>query len=166
VVLICSDTAECLKKVEESDATAMLVRPIKPTQLLVTIGSIIDMQLARSKRVEFKGEVLTKMQDAEFISVSYDISATGILIETNHQLSLGDQVACQFRLFATSDTQAEGEVARCIISPKGKTLYGVKFINLPSSKRNAIEKYVALNDHLGIRLALSRSQSRPASRCM
>jgi len=59
VVLICSDTADCLKRVEQSDATAMLTRPIKPTQLLVTIGSIIDMQLARSKRVEFIAEVLT-----------------------------------------------------------------------------------------------------------
>jgi CheY-like chemotaxis protein len=166
VVLICSDTAECLKKVEESDATAMLVRPIKPTQLLVTIGSIIDMQLARSKRVEFKAEVLTKMQDTEFISASHDISATGILIETDHQLSLGDPVGCQFRLFGSCDTQTEGEIARCIISPKGKMLYGVKFINLPSPERSAIEKYVALNDHLGIRLALNPGQPRPASRCI
>jgi len=164
VVLICSDTAECLKKVEESDATATLVRPIKPTQLLVTIGSIIDMQLARSKRVQFKAEILTRMQDTEFFCISHDISVTGILIETELQLSLGDQVSCQFRLFDSCDTQAEGEVARCIISPKGKTLYGVKFINLPSPKRSAIEKYVALNDHLGIRLALNPGQSRPASR--
>jgi len=166
VVLICSDTAECLKRVEQSDATAILVRPIKPTQLLVTIGSIIDMQLVRSKRVQFKAEVLTKKQDIEFHCVSHDISVTGILIETEHQLSLGDQVSCRFRLSDSRHTQTEGEVARCIISPKGKMLYGIKFINLPSPNRSAIEKYVALNDHLGIRLALNPGQTRPASRCI
>jgi len=166
VVLICSDTTECLRKVEQSDATAMLIRPINPTQLLVTIGSLIDMQLARSKRVEFDAEVLTKKQDIEFRCVSHDISVTGILIETDHQLSLGDQVSCQFRLLDSRQTLTEGEITRCIISPRGKMLYGVKFINLPSPKRSAIEKYVALNEHLGIRLALNPGLTRPASRCI
>jgi hypothetical protein len=139
----------------------MLIRPIKPTQLLVTIGSIIDMQLARSKRVAFNAEVLTKAQNKEFLCLSHDISATGILIETGHQLSLGDQVSCQFKLFDSCHTQTAGEVARCIVSPKGKMLYGVRFIDMTSQKRSAIEKYVALNDHLGVRLALNPSQPRP-----
>ena len=164
VVLICSDTAECLKKVEQSNATAMLLRPIKPTQLLVTIGSIIDMQLARSKRVEFIAEVLMKKQDMEFFCVSRDISVTGILIETEHQLSLGDRISCQFRLF-DSNAQTAGEVTRCIASSKGKMFFGVRFIDIPSQKRNAIEKYVALNNHLGIRLALNPNRPRP-SECL
>ena len=165
VVLICPDTAECLKKVEKSEATAMLTRPIKPTQLLVTIGSIINMQLARSKRVEFNAEVLTKKRDMEFICLSHDISSTGILIETENQLSLGDQISCQFILFDSCHTQTAGEVARCIISPNGKMQYGVKFIDMTSPKRSAIEKYVTQNDHLGVRLALNPSQSRPVSGC-
>jgi response regulator RpfG family c-di-GMP phosphodiesterase len=159
VVLICSDTAECLKRVEQSDATAMIIRPINPTQLLVTIGSIIDMQLARSKRVEFIAEVLTKNQDTEFFCISHDISATGILIETEQQLSVGDRVSCLF-ILGSRHTQAEGEVARCINSLKGKMLYGVKFIDIPSPKRSAIERYVALNDHLGIRLVLESKSTK------
>ena len=158
VVLICSDTAECLKRVEQSDATAMLVRPIKPTQLLVTIGSIIDMQLARSKRVEFGAEVLIKKQAIEVQCFSRDISATGILLEAGQHLSLGDLVSCRFRI-DSCHIQTEGEVTRRFISPKGKKLYGVKFIDIPSPKRSAIEKYVASNKHLGIRLALDQSQS-------
>jgi CheY-like chemotaxis protein len=162
VVLICSDTAENLEKVKQSDATAMLVRPIRPTQLLVTIGSIIDMQLARSKRVEYRSDVLAKKQDMEFFCVSHDISATGILLETQYQLSQGERISCQFSLFNTCHTQT-GEVARCIASSRGNMLYGIKFIEIPSPKRSAIEKYVALNDHLGIRLDLDQNQARPAS---
>jgi DNA-binding response OmpR family regulator len=165
VVLICSDTAECLEKVEQSGATAILLRPIKPTQLLVTIGSIINMQLARSKRVEFNAEVLCTQQGLEFSCVSHDISVTGILLETEHKLSLGDQISCQFKLFDSSQAHTEGVVTRCI-SPQGKMLYGVKFIDIPSPNRSAIGKYVFLNNHLGIRISLNPSRYGPASGCI
>jgi CheY-like chemotaxis protein len=158
VVLICSDTAECLEKVKQSGATAILLRPIKPTQLLVTIGSFIDMQLARSKRVKFKAEVLIKKQAIEFLCVSQDISTTGILIETGHHLALGDRISCQFRILDACDAKAEGKVTRRFISPQGKKLYGITFIALPSSKRSAIEKYVASNNHLEVRLNLSQAE--------
>ena len=163
VVLICSDTAENLEKAERCGAAAILVRPLKPTQLLVTIGSIIDMQLARSKRVEFISDVVVKKQTIEFHSVSRDISTTGILIESDHQLDLGDRISCQFRLFDSCHTQTEAEVARCVVSPKSRKLYGVKFIDLSSQGRNAIGRYVALNDHLGIRLAVNLNQSTHVS---
>lgn len=148
VVLICYDTATCVEKVKQSDATALLLKPVDPTQLLVTIGSFIDMQLARSMRVAFNAEVCARKQDTEFKGVSHDISVTGILLETEHQLSPGDRVSCNFTLYGF--WQAEGEVARCISSPKGVTMYGVKFISLPMTRRSAIEKYIALNNHLGV----------------
>lgn len=162
VVLICTGTDDCLKKVEQSDATAMLVRPIHPTQMLVTIGSIIDMQLARSKRVEFRAEVLTRKQDLEFASVSHDISASGILIETEHQLSTGDAINCSFSLLDHNATAA-GEVARCLAS-RARKLFGVKFTNISIQCRSTIERYVAMNEHLGVRLALNPGLSRSASR--
>lgn len=150
VVLICYDSVECMAQVEQSDATAVLLRPINPSELLVTIGSFIDMQLARSKRVAFNTEVLTRKQGQEYFSVAHDISATGILIETGQQLSLGDRLSCQFMLCDACLIQPVVEVARCIRSAAGKSLYGAKFIELSLPNRSAIEKYVALNNHLGI----------------
>jgi DNA-binding response OmpR family regulator len=163
VVLICYDTAECMEKVKQSDATAILLKPINPTQLLVTIGSFIDMQLARSKRVACNAELLCTQQGLEFSCVSHDISVTGILLETEHKLSPGDQICCQFKLLDSSQANIEGVVTRCIISSQGKMLYGVKFIDIPSPNRSVIEKYVVLNNHLGIRLSLNLNQSRPVS---
>lgn len=150
IILICIDTPECLEKVRQSDATAMILRPINPTQLLMTIGSFIEMQLARSKRVAFLADVLTKTADTEFYSHSRDISATGILIETEHRLSVGENIVCDFQLFDAIHTRAAGEVARCVDTPRGSLLYGIKFVDLPMAKRSAIEKYVASHDHLEI----------------
>ncbi|NVN98453.1 MAG: response regulator [Geobacteraceae bacterium] len=149
-VLICYDSPAHIEKVRESKAAAILIRPINPTHLLVTIGSLINMQLARSKRVAFNSEVLTKKQDLEFVSQSHDISATGILLETEHLLSQGDTILCDLKFDEALGTEAQGEVIRCLNSKSGKKLYGVKFVELPPPKRNMIERYVASNTHLGI----------------
>lgn len=149
-VLICHDSPAHIEKVRQSEATAMLVRPINPTQLLVTIGSFIDMQLARSRRVAYNSEVLTRKHGFEFVSLSHDISATGILIETDQQLFPGDTITCVLKFDGLSGTEVDGEVIRCINSNRGRMLYGVKFLHLPMPKRNMIERYVAANSHLAI----------------
>lgn len=149
-VIICYNTAECLEKVKRSEANAMVLRPVNPTKLLMTIGSFLDMQLARSKRIIFTEDVLTKRLNDEFISRSIDISATGILIESDRRLSIGETIDCHFRLFDSVQTQVSGEIARCLSSEKGNLCYGVKFVDLTYSKRSTLERYVASNEHLEI----------------
>lgn len=149
-VLICYNTSECLEKVKQSDASAMILRPVNPTKLLMTIGSFINMQLARSKRIIFTEDVITKTLNEEFISRSIDISATGILIESDRRLSIGETIDCHFRLFESAQIQIRGEIARCLNSEKGNLRYGVKFVNLTYSKRTTLERYVASNEHLEI----------------
>jgi len=150
IVLICLNTTEPLEKVKQSDADAILLRPIDPTQLLVTIGSFIDMQLARSTRVEFTVAVSGRKQDTEFACISQDLSSTGILFGTDAQLSAGDLVSVNFKLFDSTRIETDVEVARCINAPNGTMLYGVKFVDLPEPKRDAIKKYIAANTHLGV----------------
>jgi len=150
VVLICLNTSESLDKVKQSNADAILLRPIDPSQLLVTIGSFIDMQLARSTRVEFIAAVSGRKQGKEFSCISHDISSTGILIGTDVQLAAGELINFDFKLFDATQIQTDVEVARCISAPDGNMLYGVKFIDLPEAKRDAIKKYIALNTHLGV----------------
>jgi len=151
IVLICLNISESFEKVKQSSADAILLRPIDPTQLLVTIGSFIDMQLARSTRVEFTVAVSGRKQDTEFSCISQDISSTGILFGTDVQLSAGDLVSVNFRLFDSTRIETNVEVARCINAPNGTKFYGVKFIDLPESKRDAIKKYIATNTHLGVK---------------
>jgi two-component system chemotaxis response regulator CheY len=157
VILICFETVESIERVKKSDACAILFRPINPTHLLITIGSFIDMQLARNKRVVFNAKVLSKTEDREFFCNSHDISISGILLETDHHLDLRCRITCQVTIPEIRQIQMEGEVARCFSSPAGKKLYGVKFIELPLTNRSAIEKYVASNNHLEIKQKPSSS---------
>lgn len=143
IILICYDILNSIHRVEQSGANAMLLKPIDPIQLLETIGSFVDMQLGRSKRVVLNVKVISMQFDQEFLCFSHDISTTGILLETEHQLSLGNRIICKFTLDNAFNIAAEGEVIRYLNLPASRNLYGVKFHALPLPYRTAIDAYVA-----------------------
>jgi len=143
VILICYDILNSIHRVEQSGANAMLLKPLDPNQLLETIGSFVDMQLGRSKRVVLNVKVISKQFEQEFLCFSHDISITGILIETEHQLSLSNRIICKFTLDDGCNIEAAGEVIRYLSLPDGRNLYGVKFLALPLSYREAIAAFVA-----------------------
>lgn len=142
VILVCSDLHNSIQRVEQCGANALILKPIDPIQLLGTIGSFIDMQIGKSKRVVLNIKVISKKSDLTFLCISHDISNTGILLETEHQLSLGDRIVCEFSLFDSTQIEAEGEVIRCMSINDGKNLYGIKFIAIPLSYRKAIDNYI------------------------
>ncbi|PKO30568.1 MAG: hypothetical protein CVU36_09200 [Betaproteobacteria bacterium HGW-Betaproteobacteria-9] len=142
VILICYDRLDSIQRVEQSGANALILKPIDPIQLLETIGSFIDMQIGKSKRVVLNVKVITKKSELEFFCFSHDISNTGILLESEYQLSLGDKIVCAFNLDDTVQIEAAGEVIRCMSMNDGKNLYGVKFSAIPLSYRKAIDSYI------------------------
>lgn len=143
IILVCYDILNSIHRVEQSGANAMLLKPLKPFELLETISSFIDMQLGRSKRVVLNVKVISKHLDQEFLCFSHDVSTTGILIETEHQLSLGNRIICKFTLDDSFNIEAEGEIIRYQGMADSRNLYGVRFVALSLACRTAIEAYVA-----------------------
>jgi len=164
VIVICYDSAQHIQRVKQSDAAAILLRPINPTHMLITIGSFIDMQLARSKRVEFNATALLNKAGMELFCNTCDISATGIRLITECPLNLGDVLSCKFSLSDLDQIQTSVKVIRCNDSSnvKNKSAYGLRFIDLPLANRKSIEKFVSQNNHLGVR----QKPHRPLERSM
>jgi DNA-binding response OmpR family regulator len=142
VILFCYDKLDEHERVARCGADAKIIRPIQPEQMIETIGSLLDMQLTRTKRAIFKVRVLSKKGTMEFYCVSLDISITGILLETGNHLDIGDRIICQFTLPGSSRIEAEADVVRSIKTPD-LFKYGVQFVGLPLSSRREIECYVA-----------------------
>jgi len=142
VVLICHNIEGSIKRIEESGASAMLLKPIEPVQLLETIGSFIDLQMVRSNRVMLNVKVLSRKSDLEFSGLSHDISRTGILLETENQLDVGSRIICRFALPGSCQVEIEGEVMRTMNTWECKNLYGIKFTALPPPFRREIDNYV------------------------
>lgn len=143
VILICDDDINCLAKVKQSEAIAILIRPIRHLHLLNTIDSFLEVQLVRDDRVEFKTRVSCKTKNHEFVCDSHDISVSGIILETEQQLELGGLVTCTFQLADSGRIQQEGEITRRFNLHNSKTLYGVKFRELPLTSLGVIEAFVA-----------------------
>jgi len=143
IILTCHNIAGSIERVEQSGADAMLLKPIDPMYLLETLGNFLGLQLGRSKRVVLKVTVFSRDQLLEFTCFSHDISNTGILLETDHQLALRSRIICRFTLSDTCEIEAEGQIIRCMSGVERENIYGVKFIALPLSCRRAIDSYVA-----------------------
>ena len=151
-----------MERVEQSDASAMLLKPIDPVQLIETIGSFLGMQIGRSKRVVLNVKVLVRKIDLEFYCHSFDISTSGMLLETEYNLDLGDRIMCRFSLPGSGQIEAEGEVIRYVSTVEYNSLFGLKFINLPSLYLRSIEEYLAVTPNSGANtkdLAVSASLS-------
>lgn len=143
VVLICYDTPEEHARVARCGADAKIIRPIQPDQVIEMVGSLLAVQLARTKRAIFKVRVLSKKGLSEFYCLSLDISITGILLEAEHALAVGDRIICQFTLPGSSQIKNEGDVVRAVKLPGGSYHYGIQFIALPLDSRREIENYIA-----------------------
>jgi CheY-like chemotaxis protein len=142
-ILICYDKSDEHARVSQSGADAKIIRPVQPEQIIETVGSLLDMQLGRTKRAIFTVNVLSKKGAVMFSCISLDISITGILLETDYHLDIGDRIICRFTLPGASQIETEGEVDRAVKAQESAYKYGVQFIALPLPSRKEIENYVA-----------------------
>jgi CheY-like chemotaxis protein len=142
IILVCYDNPDEHARVAQCGADAKIIRPIQPDQVIETVGSLLELQLARTKRVIFKVRVLSKKGTKAFYCISLDISITGILLETEHHLDIGDRIICQFTLPGINQIENEGDVVRAVKLQTGAHQYGVQFVALPLSSRRYIEIYI------------------------
>jgi c-di-GMP-binding flagellar brake protein YcgR len=80
-------------------------------------------------------------QDSAFLCTSQDISASGILIETDRDLNKGDRITFAFFLPGASRIVADGEMVRS--ERNGDALhYGIRFVDIKEESRQAIERFI------------------------
>jgi CheY-like chemotaxis protein len=142
IILTCQDVKGHLGPAEQCGASAIILKPIDPIQLLKTVGSFLNMPIVRSHRVELRVKVFCKDKNLEFFCLSHDVSDTGILIQTEHELELESRIICQFTLPPSYPVEAGGEVIRSMREMDGSHLYGVRFIDIQMSPQRAILDYV------------------------
>jgi len=141
-VLACQNIKSHLELAEKCGAHATLVKPIDPVKLLTKVGSFLDVQLGRRHRVELKVKVLCKDHKLEFFCLSRDISTSGILIQTEHQLELESRLICQFTLPTSYHVEAEGKVIRSTKAIDDLLHFGISFIAIPKPSQQEIFNYV------------------------
>lgn len=146
VILTCHGTPGELNRVARCGANAWVIKPVRPEKLLENVTKLLKISKRILYRVPLKAKALGTKGDEPFFCTMRNVSASGMLIETEQLLVQGDQITCLFSLPASREIVAAGEAVRSLHMPDGLYQYGVQFIDLSPEFSEEIEKFVA-NSH-------------------
>lgn len=106
---------------------------------LMEVSERAGIRVAVSVRVDGKDK-----RGRPFLSYSENISATGMLIESERELALGEVVTCSFFLDDNTKIISNAEVVRCTINSlsDSSNQYGLMFSGISGGVLEAIEVYV------------------------
>lgn len=142
LILVFRDDPQEFERLRTCGADALVAKPIKPLQLVKTVGQFLTVQLVRSKRVSLRVKVISRKEEVEFFCISHNISVTGMLIETEFYLEVGSLILCIFTLPGSIQVETEGEVVRTARVMDGSHQYGIHFITPNRAFRQEIDKYI------------------------
>ncbi len=144
LLLFCLDRPGDRVRAELCRPNAIMALPVNSALLLEKAESLLNVPARESYRVLLSASIVGSSRDRSFFCRSENISVTGLLLETERSLSLGDWLTCSFFLPDTKQITVAGEVVRIInLTDKSETKrYGVKFGNVPPEDIAAIEAFV------------------------
>jgi hypothetical protein len=85
--------------------------------------------------------VAGRYDDATFTATSYNISISGMLLETKRELNKGDKLYCSFNI-AHSEITTQCLIVRVERTDAGRFRYGARFMGLDTKAIVVIEQYV------------------------
>jgi CheY-like chemotaxis protein len=141
-IIVGSTSESDINRFKRCQANAYITKPIRPLQLLEMVSQLLDIQERKSYRVLLKVTVNGKSPTETFFCSSQNISASGILIETDKVLQKGDSISCSFFLPGAERISADAEVMRIATNGTGPFHYGARFINLRSQYRTSIDLFI------------------------
>jgi CheY-like chemotaxis protein len=141
VILICSDRKSDVKRCENSKADFFITKPVNANLLLSKVRQALDIQERGSARIPLRITLVASSRRT-FSCDAYNVSITGILIETEEVLHRDDSVACLFCISDSDEIIVKGKVVRVKIKGNDTYQYGINFTDLSSSSYSAIEAFV------------------------
>ena len=144
IIMICPNAAADIERSVQCKANAVLMMPVDQAALLEKIRQLLEISWRESYRVLVSVVVEGTNKDVAFFGRSGNISATGMLIESEKVLEKGEQLKCSFFLPGSAQIKTTGEIVRAMKQAGGaKTYqYGLRFAQLTTEARSAIEDFV------------------------
>jgi DNA-binding response OmpR family regulator len=138
LIMVCENTPAAIEQSKQCRANAVLPLPVHPIVLMEKAQQLLDVAARKTLRVLLSARVESHIGDEAFFCRSRDVSATGMLIETDKPLVEGALLSCQFYLPNAKKIQASGRIIRSIEPAPGDEdhQYGLMFTDiLPESKQ-------------------------------
>jgi DNA-binding response OmpR family regulator len=144
MIMVCENTPEAIEQSKQCRANAVLPRPVNPTSLMEQAQQLLDIAARETLRVLLSARVESHVGDVSFFCRSRNISATGMLIETDTPLAKDDRLSCLFYLPNAKKIQASGKVVRAIQQAPGDEdyQYGLMFTDMTPEDKQVLSDFV------------------------
>ncbi len=142
LILVCGEQSTEKVRAERCGANAVVTQQAGNEGVLDRANSFLNIPTRGSYRVLLSVSI-DAQKDKPFFCKSEDISATGMLLETDRALAPGDRLNCSFFLPGAKQIDVSGEVVRVINEKKaGVKRYGIKFTKISTVDASAINQFI------------------------
>jgi CheY-like chemotaxis protein len=141
LILSCDDNRVSQAACRDAGANAVIQKPVDAYDLFSKISELIAIPQRKDMRMLVRISVAGRHEEAAFTATSYNISISGMLLETGRELNKGDKLDCLFNI-AHSEVKAQCFIVRADRTDAGRFRYGAKFMCLDTKAIVVIEQYV------------------------
>jgi CheY-like chemotaxis protein len=145
MVVVCKDLPEEIARAEGCGANALLVKPVTPEQLDDCVGKLLAIPVRRDCRVLVRVQVHGESGAAALFCTSRNVSVSGLRIESDGLLAVGDRISCMFFLPGTCQIKSVGTVVWTVRLSRLVNQYGIRFVSLYPQAKTELENFVAAN---------------------
>ncbi len=142
LVVVCGADEAASRRLAECRANALILRSQDPQASVAQIKRLLAAPLRAKYRVLARISVPDAGQARSFFCTSEDVSASGILVETEEALTVGQTLECSFYLPGRTHVAAQGRVVRETRRASGRRV-GIAFVGLPRRDAAALDAFVA-----------------------
>ena len=142
VMLSATDDIEMLRKAFGADVSFVLPKPIAATRMIPMLTAMESPRwkaTLRAARLQLFTDVICKWGDRDFLMRSMNISETGMLLQSSHDVEVGQEVSLEFKI---AEVRASLRVRARIVRKEGTERVATEFIGLAPEDQNAIQLYV------------------------
>lgn len=144
MIIVCANTPEAIEQAGRCRANAVLLEPVHPVVLMVKAQQLLEIAGRETLRVLLSANVDSLSDDEPFFCRTVNVSATGMLIETNKQLAEGARLTCSFYLPNAKKIQVSGKIVRGAVAVPGDEdhQFGLMFTDITPEAKQLLVDYI------------------------
>jgi DNA-binding response OmpR family regulator len=144
LIMVCGNNPAAIEKSSRCGANAVLLRPVHPLLLIITAQQLLEIASRDTCRVLLSANIEGRSRNDSFFCRSRNISATGILIETDRVLAEGAHLSLSFFLPDAKQVQASGKIVRTLAQTPGEksNQYGLMFTEISPEAKQLLMEFV------------------------
>ena len=141
IILICGEAEVSLSECREAGANVVIRKPVDPGELLWKASELLVVPQRKDMRALLRVSIKGLEGDTPFFAQAQNISISGMLMETDRALKMGERMTCAFNI-GHSEITVSCMVRRIEETMSVKHRYGVKFMDCDTKSLVIIEHFI------------------------